>query len=253
MTDTELETPMGWRLFLVDRVLSNEEIASTFGEIFDLEPEDILVITAEEEIDNQLPENISLVCERATVKGDFQLSLCIYPQNDLFDANIEIVESFAKILSCNCLIIDPDPEDLNDEDACLFIQGLEGYIEEVDLDSEYLDRDEYIILKSNEAEDEEFIPTLRANESTPTESTNKQEFHLIDMDRYYFLYEYQGKIIHLPKDIAIGKDDAILTVLIISQATYRDNNEPISASDSDALEHFLMKEANQENVAIVIE
>jgi hypothetical protein len=265
--DTEQSAPMGWKLFLVDRVLSNDEIASTFAEIFDLESDDVMVIEAEEETDDELPENILILCERSPVKGDFQICLSIYPQDDELEKivnknndDIEVIKRFADILECNCLIVDPHQEDLNDEDACLFIQGLEGYIEEVDLDPEYLDKDEYIILKSDDSEDEQFLSIAQDDNlnigkvDTPQiENCDPTAFHLIDMDRYYFLYQYQDKIIHLPKDVAIGKNDSILTVLIISQATYRDTSQPLSASDSEALEHFLIEETQKEGIDIIIE
>jgi hypothetical protein len=153
MTDTELETPMGWRLFLVDRVLSTEEIASTFGEIFDLEPEDILVITAAEEPDDELPENIGIVCEKKPVKGDFKLSLTIYFQeNDLEEivdemgGEIEVITRFANILDCACLIIDPSIINVEDEDACLLVQSGDNNVQEVYLDFDRLNSEEYIVV-----------------------------------------------------------------------------------------------------------
>jgi hypothetical protein len=265
--DTEQEAPMGWKLFLVDRVLSNDEIASTFAEIFDIDSDNIMVIEVEEETNDELPENIQMLCERSPVKGDFQICLSIYPQDDELEEVVkennddtEVIRRFANILACNCLIVDPHQEDLNDEDTCLFFQGVEGYVEEVDLDPEHLDKDEYIILKSDESENEEFGSIVQDQNldsekvgQPQLENLDPQVFHLIDMDRYYFLYQYQGKIIHLPKDVGIGKNDSILSVLIISQATYRDTNQPLSPTDSAALEHFLIEESKQEGIDILIE
>ncbi|NJR31644.1 MAG: hypothetical protein HC778_00640 [Chamaesiphon sp. CSU_1_12] len=80
MTITEQEAPMGWKLFLVNRVLSNDEIVSAFAEIFDIELDDVMVIESEEDSDDELPDNILMLCERSPVKGDFQICLSIYPQ-----------------------------------------------------------------------------------------------------------------------------------------------------------------------------
>ncbi|MFM6152442.1 MAG: hypothetical protein ACKPE3_05470, partial [Sphaerospermopsis kisseleviana] len=128
---TEPQTPMGWKLFLVDRDLSNEEITSTFAEIFEIDQDDVLLIEETDDISEDLPKNIQLVCERSIVKGDFQISISVYPQDIVFDGEVEIIELFSNILNCKCLILDPGKENLNDEDACLLIQGVEGYIDEV--------------------------------------------------------------------------------------------------------------------------
>jgi hypothetical protein len=59
--DTELSVPMGWKLFLLDRAVTNDEIASTFAEIFDIDRSYILVTKSQEEIDFIISQQISLI------------------------------------------------------------------------------------------------------------------------------------------------------------------------------------------------
>lgn len=149
---TETQTPMSWQLFLVDRDLDNDEIASTFAEIFEIVQDDVLVIEEQDDISENLPENIQLVCERSPVKGDFHIAISIYlPESNSEDianevgGELEIISRFSEILQCDCLIIDPARENLEDEDACILIQGSEGSIQEVYLDIDRLETyEEYI-------------------------------------------------------------------------------------------------------------
>jgi hypothetical protein len=392
--DTKPE-PMGWKLFLVDRDFTNDEIATTFAEIFKVNKNQVFIIEDNYELNNELTEDILIVCEKVLIKGDFKISLSIYLREFEKDDEIEVVEKFSEILNCNCLILDPFKEELNDEDACLLVQGKEGYIQEVYLNTECLNDNEYIILASEESEDEEstgwkqllfdlnfsnneiastlakvvkinkdsvmilqehdtleelsediqllchrrpvkgdfqfsllvypqnfdlqktigqeekivaamchllncncliidfsmddlctlvrgtikdkqkvyldidrliheeFVviqdhknPEFKEKISLANHETQHQTqnlFHCIDMDRYYFLYEYRGRLIRLPKDSALGVGGSTATVLLLSEATYENTNETLSEKDSIALEHYLTDKAQQDSVDIIIE
>jgi hypothetical protein len=160
--DTKPE-PMGWKLFLVDRDLSNDEIVSTFAEIFEIAQDDVKVIEETDEIGNDLSENTRLVCERSPVKGDFQLSLSIYPQDSELEdiaeeigGELEIIGRFSEISECNCLILDPSKENLEDEDACLLIKAKKE-VKEIYIDPDKIDNTEYIVLKMEKSNDKNLL------------------------------------------------------------------------------------------------
>jgi hypothetical protein len=151
--DKELSTPMGWKLFLVARAVTNDAIASTFAEIFDIERASILVIESPAEIETICLENIKLICKRSPVQGDFQISVSIYPQDDeleqiikKIDGEIEVMKRFADILECNCLILAPSAHNLQDKNARILVKIYPLSCVEVYLDLHHLKNGEYIIL-----------------------------------------------------------------------------------------------------------
>lgn len=79
------------------------------------------------------------------------------------------------------------------------------------------------------------------------------QFNCIHMDRFYLVYEFCDRTIHLPKDVVIGDDGYPISVFFISQATYQDSNEPLQASDSVALENCLANQALEKDIDIIME
>ena len=125
---TESEQAIGWKFFLVDRNLSHEDIKNTFADFFEIDLDDILVIDSSDTPDQEVCESSLMICEKSTIKGDFCISLSVYLDREFEDEELEedgikILQFFCETLKCNCLILDPSEDDLNDENACLFIQG----------------------------------------------------------------------------------------------------------------------------------
>jgi hypothetical protein len=88
--------------------------------------------------------------------------------------------------------------------------------------------------------------------SEPT--TNLQaQFKWIHLDQFYVLLEQGGKTIYLPKEIIVNDKQHPISVFSVSQATYQDDNFPLTSSDVDDLKNYLVSQSFLENVEIVVE
>ena len=211
---------MGWKLFLVDRDLSNHEIATTFAEIFEITEDDVIVFEEVEVFGDNLSDNIQLICERTSVKGDFQLLLTIYLQGYELEeiaekmGELEIIGSFSEILGCNCLILDPSKDNLKDEDSCLFLQGLSNLIQEVFIDPDTLDNNEYIITNFND-------------ESSPiVQELLKQELFCKATDNPEFPYRLEFNDTFLELRINDFPEESLYTLFIDSKSVYNFDDLP---------------------------
>lgn len=86
-----------------------------------------------------------------------------------------------------------------------------------------------------------------------TPQTKDEDFKFIFSDRDYLLCEYHGRIIHLPKDIGIEDDDSPISIFIVSQATYQDNQKSLQSSDANYLQLYLTNQALSDGIDIIIE
>ncbi len=84
--------------------------------------------------------------------------------------------------------------------------------------------------------------------------TNLQtQFKWIHLDQFYVLLEQGGKTIYLPKEIIVNDKHHATSVFFVSQATYQDDNFPLTSSDADDLKNYLVSQSFLENVEIVVE
>ena len=96
------------------------------------------------------------------------------------------------------------------------------------------------------------IDTRTKFSSEPT--TNLQpQFKWIHLDQFYVLLEQGGKTIYLPKEIIVNNKQHPISVFSVSQATYQDDNFPLTSSDADDLNNYLVSQSLLENVEIVVE
>jgi hypothetical protein len=86
-----------------------------------------------------------------------------------------------------------------------------------------------------------------------TQQSKDEEFKFIFSDPDYSLCEYHGRIIHLPKDIAVENDDSPISIFIVSQATYQDTQESLQPSDAANLELYLTDQALKDGIDIILE
>lgn len=90
--------------------------------------------------------------------------------------------------------------------------------------------------------------------ATNVKKTNLEpQFQWIHLDECYVLLELHGRRIQLPKDIAIENNRSPISIFLVSEAIYQDNNTPLQASDADALRQYLANQALTENIAIIVE
>jgi hypothetical protein len=138
---------MIWQEFLVDRNLTEDEIASAIAQIFLIPLTDVLVV--DDIVETDVSDQVRVLCERMSVEGDFSIRLSIY----LHDSNLEESNStlkigqFCELLNCQCLL--PD-ESVNPYQWRL-VESSESW-KLVYLNSELLDEnEEYIIQKPCES------------------------------------------------------------------------------------------------------
>jgi hypothetical protein len=79
------------------------------------------------------------------------------------------------------------------------------------------------------------------------------QFKWIHLDEFQVILELCGRMIQLPKDIVIGNNHSPVSIFLVSQAIYQDDNAPLQASDADALQHYLVNQALAENIDIIVE
>jgi hypothetical protein len=96
------------------------------------------------------------------------------------------------------------------------------------------------------------IDTKTKFNSEPT--TNLQaQFKWIHLDQFYVLLERNKKTIYLPKETIVNDKHHATSVFFVSQATYQDDNFPLTSSDADDLKNYLVSQSLLENVQIVVE
>ena len=95
-------------------------------------------------------------------------------------------------------------------------------------------------------------PKVKAKQSL-TQQTKDEEFEFIFSDPDYSLCEYNGRIIYLPKDIAVEDDDSPISIFVVSQATYQDTQESLQPSDAVNLELYLTDQALKDGIDIILE
>ncbi|MBW4641848.1 MAG: hypothetical protein KME23_02290 [Goleter apudmare HA4340-LM2] len=83
--------------------------------------------------------------------------------------------------------------------------------------------------------------------------TKDEEFKFIFSAPDYSLCEYHGRIIHLPKDVAVEDDDSPISIFVVSQATYQDTQESLQPSDAANLELYLTDQALKDGIDIILE
>lgn len=133
---------MIWQEFLVDRNLTENEIANAIAKLFLVPLTDVLVIDDIAETD--VSERVRVLCERMSVEGDFSMRLSIY----LRDSNLEQIDStlkisqFCELLNCKCLVTN---ESVNPYQWWL-VQGSQSW-KLVYLDPKRLDENEEYILQ----------------------------------------------------------------------------------------------------------
>lgn len=97
---------MIWQEFLVDRNLTENEIANAIAQLFSIALTDVLVV--DDIVETDVSDQVRVLCERMSVEGDFSIRLSIY----LRDSNLEQSDStlkigqFCELLNCQCLVSD---------------------------------------------------------------------------------------------------------------------------------------------------
>jgi hypothetical protein len=97
---------MIWQEFLVDRNLTENEIANAIAQLFSIALTDVLVV--DDIVETDVSDRVRVLCERMSVEGDFSIRLSIY----LRDSNLEQSDStlkigqFCELLNCQCLVSD---------------------------------------------------------------------------------------------------------------------------------------------------
>ncbi|MEG4631106.1 hypothetical protein QUB56_16110 [Microcoleus sp. AR_TQ3_B6] len=97
---------MIWQEFLVDRNLTENEIANAIANLFLIPLTDVLVV--DDIVETDVSERVRVVCERMSVEGDFSIRLSIYLRDsnlDQSDSTLKIGQ-FCELLNCQCLVSD---------------------------------------------------------------------------------------------------------------------------------------------------
>ena len=97
---------MAWPDCLVDRALTDQELASALGAFLSVQRSTILVV--DDLASAALSPHINVICERSYTGGDFIMLLAFYPQNDKIEAGdgAEFIEFLCKTCKCRCLMSD---------------------------------------------------------------------------------------------------------------------------------------------------
>jgi hypothetical protein len=95
-----------WEDFLVDRVLTGEEISRGVSHAFGVSPHAVLVVPALGPID--LPDGIRILVAAREVSGDFRMYISVVPQWRPLDVGDEfsVVVQLARFWGCLCLVSD---------------------------------------------------------------------------------------------------------------------------------------------------
>lgn len=97
---------MIWQEFLVDRNLTENEIANAIANLFLIPLTDVLVV--DDIVETDVSERVRVLCERMSVEGDFSIRLSIYLRDsnlDQSDSTLKIGQ-FCELLNCQCLVSD---------------------------------------------------------------------------------------------------------------------------------------------------
>jgi len=139
---------MIWQEFLVDRNLTENEIANAIAQLFLIPLKDVLVV--DDIVETDVSDQVRVLCERMSVEGDFSIRLSIY----LRDSNLEQSNStlkigqFCELLNCQCLV----PDESVNPYQWLLVQSSENW-KLVYLNPKALDEnEEYIIEKPCESQ-----------------------------------------------------------------------------------------------------
>jgi hypothetical protein len=97
---------MIWQEFLVDRNLTENEIANAIAQLFSIPLTDVLVV--DDIVETDVSDQVRVLCERMSVEGDFSIRLSIYLRDsnlDQSDSTLKIGQ-FCELLNCQCLVSD---------------------------------------------------------------------------------------------------------------------------------------------------
>ena len=97
---------MIWQEFLVDRNLTENEIANAIAQLFLIPLTDVLVV--DDIVETDVSDRVRVLCERMSVEGDFSIRLSIYLRDsnlDQSDSTLKIGQ-FCELLNCQCLVAD---------------------------------------------------------------------------------------------------------------------------------------------------
>ena len=97
---------MDWPDCIVDRALTDQEIAFALSGFLSLPRSAILIV--EELAGAELSADVAVVCERFRTAGDFVSHLSFYPQNEQLAAHggDEFIDFLCRTCQCRCLVSD---------------------------------------------------------------------------------------------------------------------------------------------------
>lgn len=164
-----------WPDVLIDRDVSDEELAEAIWNVLDVRR----VLILDDVPEDPLPDNVDLMCTRRPVRGDFPILLEPYPRSDdLIKGNgIEVIGQLCSLLACRCLI----PDDTPDPCGMLLIEG-PGLVYRAFLDPAGLDRDpeEYVIQRKPACTISAGLPPASGPEGPPYRETPEDVLSIFD-------------------------------------------------------------------------
>ncbi len=92
---------------LVDRRLTNAEIASAISWVLGIDPHQITVFDVKKWSRQEFPQNPGLICETTLYRGEFPMRVAFYPRDDSVKLNrLEHIGRFCERLQCRGLVSD---------------------------------------------------------------------------------------------------------------------------------------------------
>lgn len=129
---------------LIDRVLSDGEVASSLNQLFSASQGEVLVVDDIASPNLKLTPLVKVICEKRQVKGSFPTALSFYIHDEKIRRLDEqqVIKQLCVLLNCSCLISDNS----NNPYSWLLAQAT-GSTQHVSLDPVMLDDEEAYIIK----------------------------------------------------------------------------------------------------------
>src|SRR5258706_7766351 len=138
---------MLWQELYLGRRVSDDLVGRALAAAFRVSPEAIGVVDSVLDIAGPLGDDVQILVERQPVLGDFRLRVRVYLRTAELEravqqreAGLELVRRFRELIGTDCLLSDESPSS-----ASWFLLDRDGSMLPITLDSDLLERDEYII------------------------------------------------------------------------------------------------------------
>lgn len=138
---------MLWQELYLGRRVLDDLLGQALAATFRVSPEAIGVVDSVLEVAGPLGDDVQILVERQPIRGDFRLRVRVYLRTAELEqavqqreVGLELIRRFRELVGTDCLLSDESPSA-----ASWFLLDRDGSMVPITLDSDLLERDEYVI------------------------------------------------------------------------------------------------------------